>query len=157
MKSKYFTYSIPNTNDQNPKYMLGKIHFYLGIIIIITFLLTGQYMHHNYNHLKDMELMQRALFRAGHLYILLFGLINVTLGIHFKIDEIKWIKNIQYIASLIVFFASFLIIYSFFKEMPAIQIERPMTRNSLYLIFLGVTIHGLISIVMSRKIKNNKS
>ena len=37
--------------------MLGKIHLYLGILVIVIFLLTGQYMHHNFDHLKDMELI----------------------------------------------------------------------------------------------------
>ena len=64
--------------------MLGRIHFYFGITIVLIFLLTGQYMHHQYDHLKNMQLMNRALFRAGHIYILLFGLINVALGINFK-------------------------------------------------------------------------
>ncbi len=131
--------------------MLGKIHFYFGIIIIIIFLLTGQYMHHNFDHLKDMELMNRALFRAGHLYILLFGLINVSLGIHFRISKTKYIKLIQLFGSAIIFIATFLVIYGFFTELPTEQIERPITRNSLYLILFGVSVHGLISLVKKRK------
>ncbi|CAI8194877.1 MAG: Uncharacterised protein [Formosa sp. Hel1_33_131] len=127
--------------------MLGKIHFYLGIVIIIVFLLTGQYMHHNYDHLRNMELMNRALFRAGHLYILLFGLINVSLGIHFRISNIKLLKKIQFFASIIIFSATFLVVYGFFTELPTEQIERPLTRISLYLILLGVSIHGLVSLV----------
>ena len=133
--------------------MLGKIHFYLGILIIIIFLLTGQYMHHNFDHLKDMELMNRALFRAGHLYILLFGLINVSLGSHFKISDFKFLKKIQLFGSIIIFIATFLIIYGFFTELPSVEIERPMTRNSLYLILFGVSTHGIVSLIMKRKAK----
>ncbi len=131
--------------------MLGKIHFYLGITIVIIFLLTGQYMHHNYNHLEDMELMNRALFRAGHLYILLFGLINVALGTHFQLSDSKLIKKIQIFGSISMFTACFLVIYSFFTELPTEQIERPLARYSLYLIFLGIGIHGLISLVKKGK------
>ena len=135
--------------------MLGKIHFYFGITIIIAFLLTGQYMHHNFDHLKNMELMNRALFRAGHLYILLFGLINVSLGTHFKISEIKYLKTVQIFASGVMFFATILVIYGFFTEIPTEQIERPLTRNSLYLILFGVSVHGLVSLIKNRK-KNEK-
>ncbi|CAI8447522.1 MAG: Uncharacterised protein [Polaribacter sejongensis] len=133
--------------------MLGKIHFYFGIIIVIIFLLTGQYMHHTFDHLKDMELMNRALFRAGHLYILLFGLINVSLGTHFRISDINFVKKIQLFGSAIIFIATFLVIYGFFTELPTEQIERPLTRNSLYLILFGVSVHGLISLI---KKKENK-
>lgn len=104
-------------------------------------------MHHNYNHLKDMELMNRALFRAGHLYILLFGLINAALGAHLKLSQTKWIKSIQIIGSFLIFLASFLVIYGFFTELPSEDIKRPITRNSLYFILTGVSIHGLISLV----------
>lgn len=127
--------------------MIGKVHFYVGIIIIIIFLLTGQYMHHNFDHLKDMELMNRALFRAGHLYILLFGLINVSLGTHFYMHSNRMLRKIQLFGSVIILIASFLVIYGFFKELPTEQIERPLTRISLYLIFLGVSVQGLISLL----------
>ena len=127
--------------------MLGKIHFYFGIVVVIIFVLTGQYMHHNYNHLRDMEAMSRALFRAGHLYILLFGLINASLGIHFQISSNGLVKKIQLFGSFIIFIATFLIIYSFFTELPTDQIERPVSRVSLYLILFGVSVHGLVSLI----------
>ena len=131
--------------------MLGRIHLFLGILLVILFLLTGQYMHHNFNHLKDMDLMNRALFRAGHLYILLFGLINASLGAHLKLSEIKWIKSVQQFGSVVIFLASFLVIYGFFKELPTQNIERPITQYSLYFILFGVSIHGLISLVINKK------
>jgi len=127
--------------------MLGKIHLYIGILIVIIFLLTGQFMHHKYDHLKDMELMNRALFRAGHLYILLFGLINASIGAYYKLAKHKLIKRIQEFASVPMFIASFLVIYAFFTELPTEDIERPLTRLSLYMIFFGVAVHGLISLV----------
>ena len=124
--------------------MLGRIHFYFGITVVVIFLLTGQYMHYEFDHLKNMELMNRALFRAGHLYILLFGLINVALGINLILVKISIIRKIQFLGSTSIFVGTFLVIYGFFTELPTEQIERPLTRISLYLIFLGVSIHGLI-------------
>lgn len=130
--------------------MLGKLHLYSGISIVIIFLLTGQYMHHNYNHLKDMELMNRALFRAGHLYILLFGLVNASLGAYCKVYTNTMFKYLQLLGSLIIFIASFLVIYGFFTELPTTQIERPITRLSLYALLFGVSTHGLISLVPNK-------
>ena len=130
--------------------MLGKIHFFIGIAIVLIFLLTGQYMHYTYNHLQDMELMQRALFRAGHIYILLFGLINMTLGINFQSSNRVLIRKTQLFGSVIIFIASFLVIYGFFKDLPTKQIERPITRISLYLILLGVSMHGLLYIIKKK-------
>lgn len=126
--------------------MLGKIHFYLGITIVIIFILTGQYMHHSFDHLKGMEQMNRALFRAGHLYILLFGLIHIALGSHFRTFKSPLFRKIQWAGSTVLFIASFLVIYGFFTELPTDQIERPLTRISLYLVLLGISIHGLTSL-----------
>ena len=109
-------------------------------------------MDKNFNHLRDMELMNRALFRAGHLYILLFGLINAALGSHLKLSIITWINLIQKFGSLVVFGATILVIYGFFTELPTNDIERPLTRFSLYLILFGVSTHGLISLIPNKYI-----
>lgn len=98
----------------------------------------------NFNQLIDMELMSRALFRTGHLYILLFGLINISLGINFQLSQNGVLKNIQKIASGFIFIATILVIYSFFTELPSSKIDRPIASLSLYLILAGVSFHGLI-------------
>ncbi|WP_406684018.1 hypothetical protein N1F78_15190 [Seonamhaeicola sp. MEBiC1930] len=127
--------------------MLGRIHLLFGILIVIIFLLSGQYMDKSFNHLQDMELMNRALFRAGHLYILLFGLINAALGSHLKLSKIIWVSLIQKVGSIVIFSATIMVIYGFFTELPSDDIERPLTRFSLYLILFGVSAHGLISLI----------
>ena len=124
--------------------MMGKLHFYSGILIVVLFLLTGQYMHHQYDHLRDMELMQRALFRAGHLYILLFGLIHIALGINLHRAKDSLWSAVQAFASTLTFSASVLVIYAFFTELPPQQIERPLTRFSLYIILSGISLHGIV-------------
>lgn len=126
--------------------MLGKIHFFLGILIVIVFLLTGQYMHHNFDHLQGMESMNRALFRAGHLYILLFGLIHVAMGTYYQPKKKSLLEKLQWLGSLLMFAGTFLVVYGFFTELPSEGIERPLTRYSLYLIFGGTSLHGLISL-----------
>ena len=124
--------------------MLGKIHFVFGILVILLFLGSGQYMDHYYGHLRDMELMNRVLFRAGHLYILLFGLIHVALGSRFSMANRTLFRAVQILGSLIMLVSTGLVIGSFFTELPTETIERPMARISLYGIFLGVSLHGIL-------------
>ncbi len=126
--------------------ILKKIHLFGGILMVIIFILTGQYMHHKYNHLQDMDLMNRALFRAGHLYILLFGLINASLGAYYRISQNKFIRRIQLFGSLLIIASSILIIYSFFTELPTEQMDAALSRFSLYIILAGVSIHGFVSL-----------
>lgn len=105
----------------------------------------------HYDHLKNMEPMNRALFRAGHIYILLFGLINSALGTHFKILKSPVQRKIQVLSSLLIFVANFLVIYSFFTELPTESIDRPLAANAIYLLFGGVAIHGIVTLISTVK------
>ena len=135
--------------------LLRHIHLFGGILIVIIFTLTGQYMHHNYDHLKDMELMNRALFRAGHLYILLFGLINMGLGAYFKGSNRRGLRTLQFIASLLIIGSSMMMIYSFFTELPTQTIERPIARFGLYIVLAGVSLHGFVSLMHNSNTPNH--
>ncbi|WP_248723209.1 hypothetical protein [Seonamhaeicola sp. ML3] len=131
--------------------MLGKIHLFFGIAIVVLFAYTGHYLSENFQYTEGKEMMGRALTRAGHLYILLFGLINAALGAHLKLSKNKLIRTFQKFGSIIIFGSTLLVVYGFFTELPASEIRRPMTQKSLYLILLGVTIHGLTALIPEKK------
>ena len=85
-------------------HFLKKFHLFFGFLVLIIFVLTGQYMHHKYNHLIDMALTERALFRAGHIYILFLSIINISLGSYFSLGKTKTINinEIPRIGAIIV-------------------------------------------------------
>ena len=97
---------------------IGKAHLIFGFLIFVVFLLTGQYMDRNFNHLADMEDLPRALMRAQHLYILLIGLINIALGSYLTISKDKLTLSFQIFGSLLIFTATCVLVYSFFYELP---------------------------------------
>jgi len=121
---------------------LKVIHLVIGIAVFLLFLYTGQLMRHQY-FVGEMEGMSRALYRANHLYILLFGLINLSLGNYLSIGNWHIKRITQVIGSLLVLIATFLVIYSFFIDLPTDGIERPHSRNALYLILAGVFFHTI--------------
>ena len=127
--------------------MLGKTHLYFGIAVVIVFVLTGQYMDREYAHLEGMEPVSRALFRAGHLYILLFGLIHAAYGTNYRPLATTWLRRVQYVGSAVMVVATALVVYAFFAELPTEEIERPLTRLSLYLTLAGVAVNGVAGIV----------
>lgn len=130
--------------------MLKRLHFIFGVAILLVFVLTGQYMDRYYDHLREMEPMNRALFRAGHIYILLFGLINVAIGAYLKKPGHSLLEKGQWLGSLTMVASTLLIVCSFFTELPAEEINRPLARYALYLILAGVSIHGLVSLGSGR-------
>ena len=63
---------------------LKLLNFIFGFVGIILFLIQGQYMDINYNHLKGMEDGPRMLFRSAHIYFLLASIINLCIGIYWE-------------------------------------------------------------------------
>lgn len=124
---------------------LKKIHLFFGFIVLIIFVLTGQYMHHKYNHLIDMPLTERALFRAGHIYILFSSFIHISLGTYYKQENNKLKKRFQLIGSVLLITSTILIIYSFFTELPSNKIERIISRFGIYFALAGILFHSIIN------------
>lgn len=127
--------------------LLQKLHFYGGIIFLILFILSGQYMGAYYNHLQGMEDIQRMIFRAEHIYLLLTSLIHLAIGSYIHLHKQKSLKYLQMFASGLMFLASLLFILSFFKDMPTANIERPLSRAGLYVMLAGVASHGILRLV----------
>ena len=130
---------------------IGKAHLIFGFLIFVVFLLTGQYMDRNFNHLADMEDLPRALMRAQHLYILLVGLINIALGSYLTISKDKLTLSFQIFGSLLIFTATCVLVYSFFYELPTNRIERPICRMGLYMMLAGVLGHGVPNLLLLLK------
>ena len=122
-------------------------HLVFGFLMFVTFLLTGQYMDRNFNHLVDMEDLPRALMRAQHLYILFSALINIVLGSYLTMSKDVWVKTFQLFGSILIVGATILLLYSFFKELPTNHIERPLCRQGLYIMLAGVLGHGIPSVL----------
>lgn len=85
-----------------------------------------------------MEPISRVLFRAEHIYILLFAMIHLALGMARTNSMSSLVNYLHYIGSAIVWLATCVLIYSFFTELPTVNIERPLCRLSLYGILAGM-------------------
>jgi hypothetical protein len=115
------------------------IHRYYGLIIIVVFLGTGQFMRHHHPPMSDLADSMRVLFRSAHIYLLMSGLLNFAFGT----------SNIQKedigsrIGSILLFIAPTLILAGFFLESPLTEIDRPITAWGIYLVFAGSLIRSL--------------
>jgi hypothetical protein len=63
---------------------MKRFHLIFGLLLVIVFLLTGQYMDHFHQHLQSMPDGPRMLYRSRHIYILLSGLIHLGIGAYFR-------------------------------------------------------------------------
>ena len=122
---------------------MKKAHLIFGVLIVIAFLLTGQYMDKVYNHLDGMADGPRLLYRTRHIFILLAGLLNLGIGAYFT-DRIQpWARTMQLLGSLFIFAASILFLIAFFYEPTLGNLHTPLSHWGTYTIATGAVLHVL--------------
>ena len=91
-------------------------HLIAGLVTLIAFALTGQYMDRWHEHLRHTPDAPRLLFRSRHIYFLLAGLLNIVLGLYLAPAAARWRKRLQNIGSALILAAPALLLHAFFTE-----------------------------------------
>lgn len=119
---------------------LKSIHLIVGLLALVTFLLTGQHMRYHIHHLIEADERLRFSLRGNHVYILLSALTNLCLGAYLRASFVKWRACTQLVGSLLVIAATFAVVAAFFFESKA-SLERPMTLLALVAALTGTMLH----------------
>ena len=104
---------------------MKRFHLIFGFVVIIIFLLTGQYMDKFLQHLEGMADGPRMMYRSRHIYILLSGLLNLGIGAYFSYRVTRWRRVVQYVGSGLIVAATALFISGFFWEPKLAGLETP--------------------------------
>ena len=120
---------------------MKRFHLIFGIVVIVIFLLTGQYMDKFLHHLAGMPDGPRMLYRTRHIYILLAGLLNLGIGTYFSYGVTRWRRILQYLGSGLIVAATALFIAGFFSEPKLAGLETPWSGQGIYLIAYGTLLH----------------
>jgi len=132
-----------------------KIHLTFGILVLIVFLLTGQYMDKYYHHMVGVPDGIRLLYRTRHIFILLSGLTNLGIGAYFSYRLEFWRRVLQLAGSGLTFLASFLFIVAFFYEPGLKDLHTPLSHWGTYCIATGVVFHFLSGIDQKQPTTNS--
>jgi hypothetical protein len=124
-----------------PKSKLRKVHLTFGILVLIIFLLTGQYMDKYYNHMVGVPDGIRLLYRTRHIFILLSGLTNLGIGAYFTFRPRLWGRVLQLVGSALTFLSSVLFTLGFFYEPGFGNLRTPLSHWGVYCIVAGVLLH----------------
>ena len=120
---------------------MKKAHLIFGILTVVAFLLTGQYMDKFYNHLHGMADGPRLLYRTRHIFILLAGLLNLGIGAYFTYRTERWGRTMQLLGSLLIFTGSVLFLIAFFYEPNLGTLRTPLSHWGTYTIATGAVLH----------------
>ncbi len=120
------------------------VHLAVGFFVIAIFLLTGYHMRFHIHHLMEASDRLRFSLRGNHIYILLLGLLNLSLGAYLKVSQIMWRAYLQLVGSLMILTATMLVIAAFFFENKE-SLERPLTLMTIILALTGTVLHAISS------------
>jgi hypothetical protein len=120
---------------------MRKVHLVFGAVVILIFLLTGQYMDRVHNHLEGMADGPRMLYRTRHIFILLSGLLNLGVGTYLRARRDLQRRVCQWFGSAMIMLASALFVAGFFYEPTLSDLETPLSHWGAYAIVAGVLLH----------------
>ena len=125
------------------------LHQITGILVVVIFLLTGQYLDFYYPHMDGVSDGVRMMFRSRHIYILLAGLLNIGIGVYFSYHKKFWRKILQLTGSSMLLVAPLLLTAAFFYEPTHGHLQRPFTLPAIVALLSGTLLHLLSGIRQS--------
>ncbi len=121
------------------------VHLAVGVVVMAVFLLTGYHMRFHIHHLMEANERLRFSLRGNHIYILLLGLLNLSLGAYLRVSQTVWRAYLQLVGSLMILTATGLVIVAFFFENKEL-LERPLTLLTIILTLTGTVLHVVSSV-----------
>ena len=126
---------------------MRRIHLILGLLGVIAFLLTGQFMKH---HSPPMQLLTpelRMMYVSRHIYLLGAALVNLVLGLYLREYATGWRRTLQWIGSVLIFLAALSLLVAFIDE-PSLGMAGRSFRSyfGLIALFAGVMAHFVASV-----------
>jgi len=121
---------------------LRRTHLYIGWLLTLVFVLTGQYMRHVIHPAMEASDRLRFSVRGNHIYILLIGLQHLCTGAYFRPGIEPARLRLQRSASAFQILAAALIVFAFFFESKT-GVDRPLTLAAMIAAVAGTGLHLL--------------
>lgn len=120
---------------------MKRFHLVFGLVVLIVFLLTGQYMDRFHNHLEFMADGPRMLYRSRHIFILMSGLLHLGIGTYFTTRLTTTRRALQIIGSVLITIATVLYVIAFFHEPRLEVLQNPLSLPGTIVIAVGTLLH----------------
>ena len=120
---------------------MSYLHLIFGIVMFVTFLLTGKFMRWDFPDKEAIPPEFRMLMRSRHIYILLSSLIHIVLGVYLQIHAESWRKFLQIFGSLSLIAGGVLFVWAFVHETYGVRHFSGISRSALYISLWGAMMH----------------
>ena len=120
---------------------MKRFHVVFGLVVLIVFLLTGQYMDRYHNHLEFMADGPRMLYRSRHIFILMSGLLHLGIGTYFTSRPTATRRALQMVGSVLITVATVLFTIAFFHEPRLEGLQNLLSLPGTIMIAVGTLLH----------------
>ena len=127
---------------------MKRVHLIFGLVLLVVFILTGQYM--EYVHNRTLSDGMRVLYRSRHIYLLLNALINISLGLYVEYERSGWRRRLQVIGSILIMIAPAFLLAGFFYEPPRGADQTIMAPYGIFATAIGILLHLISAIRKGR-------
>jgi hypothetical protein len=122
-------------------FAMRRLHLTVGLIAVLAFLASGQFMDRVHDHLRGLDDTTRLLFRSTHIYLLFAALLNVALGLYLVAAPRGWRRWLQAVGSMLILVAPVLLAIGFLTEPWLSGLDRPYSRPAIYGSLAGLLGH----------------
>ena len=122
---------------------MRRMHLWIGLVGVVAFVLTGQYMDRRLGHLAGMADLPRMLYRSAHIYLLLGSLLNLLLGLYVTDAPAGWRRWARRIGSVPIALAPAFFIVAFAREPHIGNSIRPYAAPALEGVLFGAVLHAI--------------
>jgi len=121
---------------------MRRVHLILGLLGVVTFLITGQLMKHHNPPARMLSPDVRMMYVSRHIYLLGAALVNLVLGLYLREYSLGWRRTLQQIGSVLILLSVLSLLMAFISE-PALGLTGRSWRSYFGLIglFAGVMTH----------------
>ena len=119
-------------------------HLAVGLASLVFFAGTGMYLRFREPAMASTDLGPRMLLRAGHIYLLFSGLLNVVAGL--RSDG----RNVSRVGSVLLLSSPVLLAVGFCVEAARSALQRPLTMLGVFAATIGVLLQFIGFLVAAR-------
>jgi hypothetical protein len=119
-----------------------RIHFIVGLLGVIAFVITGQVMARHVPDIHALSAEVQLMYVSRHIYLLGAALVNLVLGLYLRLNASGWRRVLQQIGSLLILLSVISLILAFITEpTPGIAGRSWRSFSGLIALFAGVMVH----------------
>jgi len=122
--------------------LIRRAHLIVGVLGVITFVITGQVMARHVPDVHRLSAEVRLMYVSRHIYLLGAALVNLVLGLYLQLNPRGWRRMLQQIGSVLIFLSVVSLLMVFTAE-PSLGIAGRSWRSffGVIALFAGVVAH----------------